>query len=127
MSETVALIGASDNPSRYAYKAMKMLAEHGHTVVLVNPFKHKIDDHPCLASVSDHDGTIDTITLYVNPDRFEAHLESVIRKSPRRVIMNPGTEDDAHEKRLQENGIEVERSCTLVLLSTGQFQYSGMH
>jgi hypothetical protein len=35
--------------------------------------------------------------------------------------MNPGTEDDAHEKRLTENGIEVERACTLVMLRTGQF------
>ena len=121
MKEIVAIIGASDKPGRYAYKAMKALTDKGHEVVLINPFKKQIEDQVCHASTTDYEGSIDTVTLYVNPTRFNEHLESVIRAAPKRVIMNPGTEDDQHEKALTENGIEVERACTLVLLATDQF------
>ena len=33
----VAVIGASDNPERYSYKAVKLLQEKGHTVFPVHP------------------------------------------------------------------------------------------
>lgn len=121
MTKTVAIIGASDKPERYANMAMHVLKEHGHEVVLVNPFKSRIEGQQCLKSVDDYDGEIDTVTLYVNPARFHDHIESVIKASPRRVIMNPGTEDAQHEKALTDSAIKVEKACTLVLLSQHQF------
>ncbi len=121
MTETVALIGASDKPKRYANKAMHALRKHGHDVVPVNPFKETVEGQRCLKSAHEYGGQIDTVTLYVNPERFQQHIDGVIKASPRRVIMNPGTEDDAHEQVLEAAGIEVVKDCTLVLLSTGRF------
>ncbi len=37
MKETVVILGASDNPSRFAYKAKQMLEKFGHKTILVNP------------------------------------------------------------------------------------------
>ncbi|MCI5150055.1 MAG: CoA-binding protein [Candidatus Electrothrix sp. MAN1_4] len=121
MTETVAIIGASDNPERYANKAMHALQKHGHAVVLVNPFKKEVKGRECLDSVADYKGKIDTVTLYVNPRRFQDNIDDVIKVQPKRVIMNPGTENDTHQQALEEAGIEVVRACTLVLLSTNQF------
>jgi hypothetical protein len=121
MTETVAIIGATDKPDRYANKAMHALRTHGHEVILVNPFKQEVEGQECLDSVVDYDGKIDTVTLYVNPKRFQDHIDTVIKVTPKRVIMNPGTEDDGHQRTLEEAGIEVVRACTLVLLSTNQF------
>ncbi len=121
MSETVAILGASEKPNRYAYKAMQALTRHGHSVRLVNPFKKEIEGQKCFDAVSSVGEKIDTVTLYVNPKRFQDHIDDVIATAPKRVIMNPGTEDDASEKRLTEAGIEVQRACTLVLLSTNQY------
>ena len=120
-TEVVAIIGASDKEKRYAHMAMHFLIEQGHQVVLINPSKEMIAGHQCYASVSQYNGKIDTITLYVNPKRFQEHLAAVIKVAPKRVIMNPGTEDDALEEILVEHGIEVQHACTLVLLSTGKF------
>lgn len=36
-SRRVVIVGASDNPERYAHKAMRALDKHGHETVLVNP------------------------------------------------------------------------------------------
>jgi predicted CoA-binding protein len=121
MAETVVILGASDKPTRYAYKAMQSLTSYGHQVLLVNPFKTKIEEHHCHDSVCSITEQIDTITLYVNPKRFQDHIDDVIATAPKRVIMNPGTEDDDAEKMLKEEGIEVLRACTLVMLATNQY------
>ena len=121
MMKTVAIIGASDKPERYSNRAMHVLVEQGYDVVLVNPFKSQIEGRKCFKSVDEYDGKIDTVTLYVNPARFHDHIKDVIKSSPDRVIMNPGTEDAQHEKVLADSGIEVQKACTLVLLSQNQF------
>ncbi len=121
MTETIAIIGASDKPDRYANKALHALQKHGHAVVLVNPFKKEVEGQECLRSVADYEGKIDTVTLYVNPKRFQDHIDDVIKVLPKRVIMNPGTENDEQQQVLEDAGITVLRACTLVLLSTNQF------
>ena len=121
MSETVTIIGASEKKDRFAHKAMTSLIAHGYAVRLVNPFKETIDGHKCYKAVTDIEGEIDTVTLYVNPNRFRDHIDEVIKVKPQRVIMNPGTEDADMEKTLEDAGIKVLRACTLVLLSSGQF------
>ncbi|MCW5202109.1 CoA-binding protein [Desulfobulbus sp. US4] len=121
MAETVAIIGASEKPGKYANKAMHALQKHGHEAVLVNPFKQEVDEQRCLKSIGEHEGKIDTVTLYVNPKRFQDHIDDVIKALPKRVIMNPGTENNEHQQVLEDAGITVLRACTLVLLATGQF------
>ncbi len=121
MPELVTIIGASEKKNRYAHKAMMALLEHRHDVRLVNPYKKSIDGHKCFSSITDIKEKINTVTLYVNPQRFKNHIEEVIQVKPERVIMNPGTEDPDMQKTLEKAGIKVECACTLVLLSTGQF------
>jgi len=121
MKQTVAVIGASDKPDRYAYRAAEILEAHGHQVVLVNPFKELINGEPCLKDVLQFDGALDTVTVYVNAKRFQEHLASILEKKPRRIIFNPGAEAPESYPVLERNGIEVEEACTLIMLSTGQF------
>jgi hypothetical protein len=46
---------------------------------------------------------------------------AISKMRPRRVIFNPGAENPSFEQILKNEGIEVERACTLVLLATKQF------
>ncbi len=62
-----------------------------------------------------------TVTLYLNPARQLGYYQNILALKPKRVIFNPGTENPEFYELLQENGIEVEVACTLVLLSTGQY------
>lgn len=64
---------------------------------------------------------MDTVTLYLGPARQESYYEYLISLNPRRIIFNPGTENESFEKRLRNAGIETEQSCTLVLLATNQY------
>ena len=64
---------------------------------------------------------VDTITLYINPQRQKEWYEYFFKLKPKRVIFNPGTENPELEKSLEEKGIQVLEACTLVLLRSGQF------
>ena len=121
MKETVAIIGATDNQEKYAYKAMQALLKKGHKVVLINKFKKKISGYKCYSSLEEYKGKIDTVTVYVRPDKLADYLPQIKKINPKRVIMNPGTENDSIEQELEKAELKVKQACTLVLLSTNQF------
>ena len=121
MTEKVAILGASDNPERYAHKAMKMLQEYGHKVYPVNPHIDKIEELNVIPSLTALPEQVDTLTLYVNPQRLTPYLEQIKKLHPKRVIFNPGTESKEFEEELEKAGIKTTEACTMVLLRTNQF------
>lgn len=120
-SKNVIILGASKKIDRYSYKALKLLKEKGHSVYPVNPALDSIDGIPVYKSIKDIDQYIHTITLYMRPERWNQHLDDIIKIKPQRVICNPGTESDEQERKLKENGIDCIEACTLVLLRTNRF------
>ncbi len=120
--ETVLLIGASNKPDRYSYKALKLLQEYGQEVILIHPVLNEIEGTKVYNSLSVIENfKIDTVTLYVNPEILKKYVEGIIKIKPDRVIFNPGTESQQIEEELEKNGIKTIRACTLVMLRTGQF------
>jgi len=119
-NKTTLVIGAVANEERYAYKAVRMLQEHGFAVL---PFGQRKGDIGGLDIETEQfpEAGIDTVTLYINPSIQEQYKERIFKLNPRRVIFNPGTENPDFEQELSSMGIEATEACTLVLLSTGQF------
>jgi predicted CoA-binding protein len=110
--ESVLVFGYSENPERYSYIAYNLLKEYKYQVIAFNPRS----DNPSLIPQS-----FDTLTLYVSPavaDKFEDLLMS---KSFKRVIFNPGTENESLKKKWEARGVEIIIGCTLVMLRTNQF------
>lgn len=116
----VLVIGASNNPDRYAYKAIEMLLNYNHQPI---PFSKKKAEVCGLAIENEWKSwdEVHTITLYINPELQKSYYQDIITLNPKRVIFNPGTENPEFEALLSENGIEPLEACTLVMLSTGQF------
>jgi len=117
----VAVLGASPKEDRYSFKAVHMLVEHGHHPIPVHPRGHTVDGIAGVKSLNDILDHIDTLTVYVNAGISDAEFDNIVRLKPRRVIFNPGAENDALATRLESAGIEVVKACTLVMLRTGQF------
>ena len=120
-SKTVAVLGASPKPDRYAYKAMKMLRDHGHRAIPVNPAFREVLGEPCFATLAEISQPIDTVTMYLGKQRSDALVDEILAARPRRIIMNPGAENDDLAQKAAAAGIEVDYACTLVLLQTGAF------
>lgn len=116
--ENVAILGASDRPDRFAYKADKLLQSYGHKTFLVNPNLQEIEGKTVLPNLMKLTDKIDTLTLYVNPRILATQIQDVIALKPKRVIFNPGTEDVKLESQLKAAGIEPVHGCTLVMLNT---------
>ena len=119
--ETVAVLGASPKPDRYAYQALQLLREYGHRTLPINPAFDEILGEKCYPRISDVPGPIDTVTLYLGETRSTPIIDDIIAAKPRRIIMNPGAENSALAAKAEGAGIEVIEGCTLVMLRTGQF------
>jgi predicted CoA-binding protein len=117
----VAIVGASQKPSRYAYRAFEMLRQYGHSPVPVNPAVAQILGERCYACISDVPEKIDTVTLYLRKARSDPLIAEIVSTKPRRIIMNPGAENPDLARRAETDGIEVIEGCTLVMLRTGTF------
>lgn len=118
-NKTTLVVGASTNPSRFSFIATHMLLEYGHEVALFGIRDGAIDGHTIQKQWDFTD--IDTVTLYVGPSRQEPYYQPIIDLQPKRVIFNPGTENQNFVKLLQANGIDTMNACTLVLLRTNQY------
>lgn len=121
MSETVLVLGASENPSRYSHMATMMLLEYGHTPILIGKTGGVVKGIPIHRSVPDGVAKIDTITLYLNPMHQQAWYETILAMNPGRVIFNPGTENPELMEMLDAANISYLEACTLVMLRAGQF------
>jgi predicted CoA-binding protein len=117
----VAVLGASPKPDRYSFKAMRMLQEHGHDAVPVNPAYDEILGEKCFPAISEVPGPIDTVTIYLGKRRSDALIDQVTNTKPRRIILNPGAENDELANAARNRGIEVVEGCTLVMLTIGTF------
>lgn len=114
------VMGASTNPGRYAYKAIKMLQRYGHPVAAVGKKEDNLDGLKIEREHVQFDG-IDTVTLYLNPMNQKQYYDYIIGLNPKRVIFNPGTENPELYELLRKNGIAIETGCTLVMLSVNQY------
>jgi predicted CoA-binding protein len=121
-SKKTLILGASPNPSRYAYTAAKMLKENNIPFVPVGIKTGQTSGEKILnlkekPAVRD----VDTVTMYIGPQNQKEWYDYILSLKPRRIIFNPGSENKELMDMAGNLGIEVLPACTLVLLSTGQF------
>lgn len=114
------VIGASENPVRYSNMAIRSLRQKGIEVVSLAKRTGKVLDVEIQTNFPTNE-TINTVSLYVGPQRQPEYYSQLLELNPKRVIFNPGTENEELAEILEKNGIEVILACTLVLLSTGQY------
>jgi len=114
------VLGASAHPSRYSNMAMNKLKNHGHEVIAIGRRNEETNGIKINSQPITVDG-VDTITLYLNPANQKPYYDYILAIAPKRVIFNPGTENEELETKLKETGIKFIEACTLVLLSTGQY------
>jgi uncharacterized protein len=119
--QRVVVLGASDNPERYSHKAVRLLIEHGHQVVPVNPRLKNVAGIKALPDLAQISDSIDTLSVYVSPEISSGLTDRILELNPERVIFNPGSENPEVRELLDRKGIQTEEACTLVLLRTGQF------
>ena len=120
MKKKTLVMGASENPGRYSFLAIKSLLTHDHPVVAVGKKAGMVHGIPINADKQLF-ANVDTVTLYINPTHQKQFYDYILSLNPQRIIFNPGTENNELASLAKNNGIQVMDACTLVLLATGQF------
>lgn len=114
------VLGASENPARYSNLAINRLTKNRHPVFAIGLKKGKVAGI-LIETEKIPWKDIDTVTLYLNPRHQQEYYEYILSLKPKRIIFNPGTENEELAELALENGIRSLEACTLVLLSTGQY------
>jgi hypothetical protein len=120
MIKKTLVIGASTNPSRYSYRAMQQLIANGHLVIGIGKKEGEVHGVKITANKISYED-VDTVTLYLSKKNQQEYYDYIIGLNPKRVLFNPGTENEELENLLTKHHIAYEEACTLVLLSTGQY------
>jgi uncharacterized protein len=122
MAKKTVIIGATPDTGRYAYLAARMLDEYRHEIVPVSIKRGEVLGKEILdlrkkPPIDD----VDTVTMYIGPQKQPEWYQYILGLKPKRIIFNPGTENDEFEKMAEERGIEAVEGCTLVMLRSWQY------
>ncbi|MFO7573919.1 MAG: CoA-binding protein [Bacteroidales bacterium] len=122
MEKTTLVLGASPNPNRFAYKAIRSLQRRNIPVVAIGRRDVDVDETFRIRKGKPEGiGRIHTVTLYMNA-RFQAeYYDYIVKLEPERLIFNPGTTNPELVEIARKAGIEVIEDCLLVMLNNGKF------
>ena len=114
------VFGASENPSRYSHLALHRLQSHQHPVMAIGKKKGMVGNVLIETEKKDWKD-VDTVTLYLNPTHQKEYYDYILSLKPKRIIFNPGAENNELAELASRHGIQPVEACTLVMLATNQY------
>ena len=110
---TVAVMGASNDRSKYSNKAVRAYLQQGYEVFPVNPKETQIEGLQVYRSVSDIPGGLDRITVYLPPAIGMKVIEEIAREGTRELFLNPGSESDELIEKAESLGLHPMVACSI--------------
>jgi predicted CoA-binding protein len=112
--KTVAVIGASQDRSKYSNKAVRAYLRKGWTVYPVNPRGGEIEGLPVYRSIGEVPGPIDRVTLYLPPEAGLKSLAGIAAARPGEFFVNPGAESEALVAEARRLGLSPILACSII-------------
>jgi predicted CoA-binding protein len=123
MARTVAVIGASNDRSKFGNKAVRAFKAQGYTVIPINPNEREVEGTPAYASVLDVPGPIDMATVYVQPEVTQRLLAEFEEKKIGEIWINPGAESDEVLFDAKRRKLNVIAACSIVALGRSPYDF----
>ena len=114
MRKVVAVVGASNDRSKFGNRAVRAFQRQGYTVVPINPHETEVEGLKAYASVLEVPGPIDMATLYVHPEIGEKVIAEIAEKQIPEVWLNPGADSDDLIERARALHITPIVACSIV-------------
>lgn len=112
-----AVVGATQDTSKFGYKVYKKLKIRGYNVFPVNPKFDEIEGEKCYSSISDIAENIDVISLIVNPKIGMEVIEEAKEKGIKNIWCQPGAESPELIEKAKSYGMKIiYNECVLVQL-----------
>jgi predicted CoA-binding protein len=123
MPKSVAVIGASNNRSKFGNKAVRAYLKQGFTVYAINPHESSIEGQATFASVLDVPGPIDMATVYVQPRVGVKVMEEIAKKGIPEVWLNPGADAPEVVARADALGVRTIQACSIIGIGDSPSRY----
>lgn len=114
--QTVAVIGASSNPSKYGNKAVRAYQQQGYTVYPVNPNEPEVEGLRTFPSIRDVPSRPNRVTMYVPPAVVLKLLPDIAQRGCDELWLNPGTESEEVLAAARRLGLNVIQACSIVAI-----------
>ena len=102
---TFAVVGVSQDPSKYGYELFETLTRHGHTVLPINPKYAAIDGVTCYPSLPDLPHNPDVVVIAAPSAASAKIAETCAALGIPFFWMPPGTESDAALEICKQNNV----------------------
>ncbi len=112
--KTVAVIGASNDRTKFSNKAVRAYVQQGYRVFPVNPRETQIEGLPAFATVRDVPEKLDLISVYLPPPVLLKVLPDIVAKGCDELWLNPGTESAEVLAEAERLGLNVVQACSIV-------------
>lgn len=112
--KSVAIIGASNDRSKYGNKAVRAFVQQGYKVYPVNLIETEIEGLPVFQSIADVPGRPDMVSVYVPPNVLLGLLPEIAAKGCDELWINPGAESDEVIAEAERLGLNVIQACSIV-------------
>lgn len=121
MRKTV-IVGCTPKHYNYANAAAERLKAAGYPFVPVGIQEGEVCGEPILLMHAEPKiEKVHTIALYINAKRQKQWFGYLLSLGPRRIIFNPGAENQVFKELAEKEGVKCEEACTLVMLSVGNY------
>lgn len=118
----VAVIGASNDRSKYGNMAVRAFRRAGYEVIPVNPTEPVVEGAKAYPTITDVPGELDKVTVYVRPAILVKMLPDIAAKGCRELWLNPGTSSDTVRAEVKRLGLNALEGCSIV--AVGQSPYA---
>lgn len=114
--KVVAVIGASSDPTKYGFKAVRAYLRQGWKVYPVTPRPEAIEGLQPVRSIRDIPETVDRATLYLPPAIGIRVLPEIAEKGAGEFFVNPGAESDELLAEAERLGLKPIVACSIVAI-----------
>lgn len=121
MAKKTLVLGASSNPERFSYEAIRSLQRHKIPVIALGKREADLCDIRIRKGIPSDISGVHTITLYLSARNQVEYYSFILSLKPKRIIFNPGTVNPELARLAIQNDIKVVNDCILVMLNNGSF------
>ncbi len=112
--KTAAVIGASNDRSKFGNKAVRAFQQTGHKVFPVHPALSEVEGLPCFKNIREVPERPNLVSIYIGPDRLLQILPDIAARGCDELWLNPGTISSEVLAKAKELGLKTKQLCSII-------------